>query len=181
MNVRKNKLASLAALGLVGGLALSACGGGSSSSSSSEGSDAGGAAGGGNYAELTGNLAGSGASSMQNAQTAWTESFMGLVGAEGGDLQVTYDPTGSGTGREQFLSGQVKFAGTDAALDEEVGDLVGRAVDLRVGEPGVAQDDGLPVAVGAGTLLEQDGQVQHGVPPGVSGRCRDLGLAVNLT
>src|SRR5690625_5284537 len=56
---------------------------------------------------------------MQNAQTAWTESFMGLVGAEGGDLTVTYDPTGSGTGREQFLSGQVKFAGTDAALDEE--------------------------------------------------------------
>ena len=78
----------------------------------------GGAAAGG-YAELTGNLAGSGASSMQNAQTAWTESFMGLTQAEGGDLTVTYDPTGSGTGREQFLSGQVQFAGTDAALDEE--------------------------------------------------------------
>lgn len=120
MNVRKNKLVSLAALGLVGGLALAGCGGGSDEGNGggSGASDNGGASAGG-YAELTGNLAGSGASSMQNAQTAWTESFMGLVGAEGGDLTVTYDPTGSGTGREQFLSGQVKFAGTDAALDEE--------------------------------------------------------------
>ena len=120
MNVRQNKLVSLAALGLVGGLALAGCGGGSDESNGggSGASDNGGASAGG-YAELTGNLAGSGASSMQNAQTAWTESFMGLVGAEGGDLTVTYDPTGSGTGREQFLSGQVKFAGTDAALDEE--------------------------------------------------------------
>lgn len=117
MNVRKNKLVSLAALSLVGGLALSACG--DSSGAGSDGSDGGGAAGGGGYAELTGNLAGSGASSQQNAQTAWTESFMGLTQAEGGDLTVTYDPTGSGTGREQFLSGQVKFAGTDAALEEE--------------------------------------------------------------
>ena len=120
MNVRKNKLVSLAALGLVGGLALAGCGGGSDESDGggSGASDNGGASAGG-YAELTGNLAGSGASSMQNAQTAWTESFMGLVGAEGGDITVTYDPTGSGTGREQFLAGQVKFAGTDAALDEE--------------------------------------------------------------
>jgi phosphate transport system substrate-binding protein len=118
VNVRKNKLVSLAALGLVGGLALTACGGGSAAADGSGGSDAGGAAAGG-YAELSGNLAGSGASSAQNAQTAWSESFMGLAQAEGGDIQVTYDPTGSGTGREQFLSGQVQFAGTDAALDEE--------------------------------------------------------------
>ena len=118
MNVRKNKLVSLAALGLVSGLALTACGGGTQDSGAGAGG-AEGAASTGGYAELSGNLAGAGASSMQNAQTAWTESFRGLVQAEGGDVAVTYDPTGSGTGREQFLSGQVKFAGTDAALDEE--------------------------------------------------------------
>ena len=116
MNVRKNKLVSLAALGFAAGIALTACGG--SADAGSGASDAGGASTGG-YAELSGNLAGAGASSMGNAQTAWTETFKGLVQAEGGDLDVTYDPTGSGTGREQFLSGQVKFAGTDAALDEE--------------------------------------------------------------
>ncbi|MDN6303698.1 MAG: phosphate ABC transporter substrate-binding protein PstS [Brachybacterium sp.] len=119
MNVRKNKLASLAALGFAAGIALTACGG-SAEEGTSGASDAGGAAAGGSgYAELSGNLAGAGASSMGNAQTAWTETFKGLVQAEGGDITVTYDPTGSGTGREQFLSGQVKFAGTDAALDEE--------------------------------------------------------------
>lgn len=120
MNVRQNKLASLAALGLVGGLALTACGGGSDTGSTSgSGSDNGGAAASGDYASLTGSLAGAGASSQQNAQTAWTESFMGLVQAQGGSLNVTYDSVGSGTGREQFLSNQAAFAGTDAALTEE--------------------------------------------------------------
>lgn len=129
MNVRKNKLVALAALGLTGGLALSACGGGDTGNGGdggnaggnggSNGSDAGGQEGGAGYAELTGSIAGSGASSMQNAQTAWTESFMGLVQAEGGDVTVTYDATGSGTGREQFLNSEVKFAGTDSPLDEE--------------------------------------------------------------
>ncbi|WP_422115536.1 phosphate ABC transporter substrate-binding protein PstS [Brachybacterium sp. UNK5269] len=120
MNVRRNRLVSLAALGLVGGLALTACGGGSGSDSAAgTGASDNGGASAGAYAELSGNIAGSGASSMQNAQTAWSETFMGLVQAEGGDLTVTYDPTGSGTGREQFLNGEVKFAGTDAALDEE--------------------------------------------------------------
>nr|WP_245354678.1 phosphate ABC transporter substrate-binding protein PstS [Brachybacterium sacelli] len=101
---------------MVGGLALSACGGGTNAAS--EGSDAGGAAS-ADYSGLTGNLAGAGASSTQNAQTAWTETFMGLAQSQGSDLSVTYDPTGSGTGREQFLSGQVSFAGSDAAMDEE--------------------------------------------------------------
>ncbi|MDN5821966.1 MAG: phosphate ABC transporter substrate-binding protein PstS [Brachybacterium sp.] len=116
MNPRKNQLVSLAALGFAAGIALTACGG--TADGDSGASDDSGAVGGG-YAELSGNLAGAGASSMANAQTAWTETFKGLVQAEGGDITVTYDPTGSGTGREQFLSGQVKFAGTDAALDEE--------------------------------------------------------------
>ena len=118
-HVRRNKLASLAALGLVGGLALTACGGGSDSSSTGSGSDNGGAAASGDYASLSGSLAGAGASSQQNAQTAWTESFMGLVQAQGGSLDLTYDSVGSGTGREQFLSSQASFAGTDAALTEE--------------------------------------------------------------
>ncbi|MGY5765585.1 phosphate ABC transporter substrate-binding protein PstS [Brachybacterium sp. DNPG3] len=121
MNVRKNKLVALAAMGLVGGLALTACGGSTDSSSSSSSDNGSGdtAASSADYAALSGSLAGSGASSAQNAQTAWSETFMGLVQAQGGDVTVTYDPTGSGTGREQFLSSQVQFAGTDAALTEE--------------------------------------------------------------
>lgn len=34
-------------------------------------------------------------------------------------VTVTYDPQGSGAGREQFLSGAVQFAGSDAALSDE--------------------------------------------------------------
>ncbi len=35
------------------------------------------------------------------------------------DATVTYDPAGSGAGREQFTTGAVPFAGSDAYLDDE--------------------------------------------------------------
>src|SRR5699024_644742 len=34
------------------------------------------------------------------------------------EVSVSYDPVGSGTGREMFLGGAIHFAGTDAALNE---------------------------------------------------------------
>ena len=65
-------------------------------------------------AELSGQIAGAGASSQENAALAWIAGF-----TERTDVTVTYDPTGSGTGREQFLNGTVEFAGSDSALDED--------------------------------------------------------------
>lgn len=65
-------------------------------------------------AELSGQIAGSGASSQENAALAWIAGF-----TERTDVTVTYDPTGSGTGREQFLNGTVEFAGSDSPLDED--------------------------------------------------------------
>lgn len=109
VNARKNKLVALAALGLTGALALSACGGGSSTPGGG-GSDAGGEQG-----AASGQLAGAGASSAESAQGAWTQNFMAL----NPESQVTYDSVGSGAGREQFLGGGVQFAGSDAALTEE--------------------------------------------------------------
>lgn len=61
-----------------------------------------------------GTLEGSGASSMQNAQQAWRDNYAQISG-----VTVNYNPTGSGTGREQFIAGSVAFAGTDSALDSE--------------------------------------------------------------
>ncbi len=123
MNVRNNKLVSLAALGLAGGLALTACGGGDNGggdTGNGGGSDNGGAgAAAGAYGELTGSIKGSGASSMQAAQTAWTETFNGMVSGEGGSASVSYNAIGSGDGRAEFLNGDTQFAGTDAPLDEE--------------------------------------------------------------
>ncbi len=65
--------------------------------------------------ELTGTLNGAGASSQQAAQQAW---IAGATDASP-DLQVNYDPQGSGAGRTQFLSGAVQFAGSDAYLKDD--------------------------------------------------------------
>lgn len=63
---------------------------------------------------VSGSLNGSGASSMANAQQAWRDRFSADYG-----VTVNYNPTGSGTGREQFIAGAVSFAGTDSILSEE--------------------------------------------------------------
>lgn len=62
----------------------------------------------------TGTLNGSGASSQVNAQQAWRDNFTKDSG-----VVVNYDPTGSGTGRDQFIAGKVTFAGSDSMLKPE--------------------------------------------------------------
>lgn len=64
---------------------------------------------------LSGSLNGAGASSQEAAVQAWIAGFQQLHP----DITVNYAAEGSGAGREQFTSGAVPFAGTDAALDEE--------------------------------------------------------------
>lgn len=65
--------------------------------------------------DLSGTLNGAGASSQESAVQAWIAGFQGQYP----DVTVNYAPEGSGAGREQFTSGAVAFAGSDAALDEE--------------------------------------------------------------
>ena len=80
---------------------------------------------------LTGDLAGAGSSAMGAAQEAWIAGFQ----TENPDVNVTYDPAGSGAGREQFIAGGVDFGGSDAFLkDEEL-----------AGEFGACVADTLPV------------------------------------
>ncbi|MCA0145932.1 phosphate ABC transporter substrate-binding protein PstS [Blastococcus sp. LR1] len=88
-------------------LTLSACG-----ASNEGGSPEGGSTDGG---QLSGDLVGAGASSQQAAMEAWQAGFQG----EYPDIQFSYDPVGSGGGREQFIDGSTMFAGSDAALDED--------------------------------------------------------------
>jgi len=61
---------------------------------------------------LTGTIDAGGASSMTAAQEAWRAGFQN---ANNG-VTVNYDPTGSGTGRQNFTDGGYLFAGTDAAF-----------------------------------------------------------------
>src|SRR6185437_8774592 len=92
---------TVAALAL--GLSLTACGAGNESNAGSGPSN--GASG------LTGTLNGAGASSQEAAMGAWRSGFQS---ANGSGVTVNYDPSGSGAGREQFVAGGVKFAGSDA-------------------------------------------------------------------
>ena len=64
---------------------------------------------------LSGSIAGAGASSQAAAMEAWIAGFT----SANGDATVNYDPVGSGGGREQFISGGVQFAGSDAYLKPE--------------------------------------------------------------
>jgi phosphate transport system substrate-binding protein len=93
---------------LAGTLALSACGAANETDGAGSGSPA-------SSAELGGELVGAGASSQQAAMEAWQAGFEG----QHPGVRFSYDPAGSGAGREQFIGGSTDFAGSDAALDEE--------------------------------------------------------------
>ncbi|HLS64849.1 MAG TPA: phosphate ABC transporter substrate-binding protein PstS [Ruania sp.] len=101
--VISRRVAGISAAGALA-LTLTACGGGSQASDG-EGSGDG----------LSGTIAGSGASSQEKAVQGWIAGFM----EANPGASVSYDPTGSGTGREQFVGGTVQFAGSDAAMDAE--------------------------------------------------------------
>ncbi|WP_341230784.1 phosphate ABC transporter substrate-binding protein PstS [Nocardioides salarius] len=91
-------------------LALSACGAANEDTGSTS------AEGGG---DLSGTLAGGGASTQQAAMGAWAVGFQGI----NPDVTVEYDPIGSGGGRENFISGAFPFAGSDAYLTDDEGEL----------------------------------------------------------
>ncbi|GAA4418797.1 phosphate ABC transporter substrate-binding protein PstS [Georgenia halophila] len=107
------RLAGIAAISALA-LTLGACGG-SDSGSDAAGSGSGDGGGGDETAELSGQLPGAGASSQENAVNAWLSGFT----EQYPEVQATYDPVGSGTGREQFLNGATLWGGTDAAFDAE--------------------------------------------------------------
>ena len=68
---------------------------------------------------LSGELAIGGASSQEAAQGAWIVGFQDLAP----DVTVTYDPVGSGGGRESFIGGAYPLAGSDAYLTDDEGEL----------------------------------------------------------
>ncbi len=69
--------------------------------------------------KLSGKLAGAGASSQDAAQQAWIAGFQ--TANEG--VTISYDPVGSGGGREQFNAGGIAYGGTDSAFSDDEGEL----------------------------------------------------------
>ncbi|MCP9490485.1 MAG: phosphate ABC transporter substrate-binding protein PstS [Solirubrobacteraceae bacterium MAG38_C4-C5] len=90
-------------------LGVAACGGDDEAGGGSAG-------GGGEPAEeLEGTLAGAGSSAQAAAMEAWIVGFQD----QNPGVTISYDPVGSGGGREQFEAGGTDFGGSDAALEEE--------------------------------------------------------------
>ncbi|WP_300012207.1 phosphate ABC transporter substrate-binding protein PstS [Pseudonocardia sp.] len=106
--LRHSARARIAAVGLAtsGALLLAGCGAANETAAP---------AGGDGDTELSGSIAGAGASSQAAAMQAWVAGF----NSTNPGVQVNYDPIGSGGGREQFTAGGTDFGGSDAYLDEE--------------------------------------------------------------
>jgi phosphate transport system substrate-binding protein len=80
--------------------------------------------------DLSGEIAGAGATSQEAAQEAWIAN----VQNENSGATISYDPVGSGGGREQFIAGGVAYAGSDAALSEEEGEMKAALKRCQPGE-----------------------------------------------
>ncbi|GAA0978453.1 Phosphate-binding protein PstS2 [Nocardioides aquaticus] len=93
-------------------LALSACSASNETDTASGGGDEA-------AAELSGQYTIGGASSQEAAQLAWTTGFTEVAP----DVTMTYEPVGSGGGRENFISGAYMLAGSDAYLTDDEGEL----------------------------------------------------------
>jgi phosphate transport system substrate-binding protein len=98
--------ATALSVALAGTLALTACGA-ANETDNAEGGSA--------EEQLSGDLVGAGASSQQAAMQGWQAGYTSVQP----EVRLSYDPVGSGGGREQFLAGGTDFAGSDAALDDE--------------------------------------------------------------
>jgi phosphate transport system substrate-binding protein len=96
---------------------VAACGSDSNSGGSSSG-------------EVSGEIAGAGSTAQEAAQEAWVAEFV----SENSGATISYDPVGSGGGREQFIAGGVAYAGSDAALEEEEEEEISKA--MKRCEPG---------------------------------------------
>ncbi|WP_425529722.1 phosphate ABC transporter substrate-binding protein PstS [Rhodoluna limnophila] len=96
----KKSALKIAGLAIAGTIALTGC-------AANEGAT--------NGDSLSGTLNGAGSSAMGSAQEAWIAAFQTANGA----VTINYDPTGSGAGRESFISGAVNFAGSDSYLKDE--------------------------------------------------------------
>lgn len=112
--MKTSRFGAIAAIALAGAFALSSCAANETPTGDEPASD------------LTGTLVGAGASSQGSAQEAWIAAFQ----TANPDVDITYDPSGSGAGRETFIAGGSDWAGSDSALnDDELAGAFGACVE----------------------------------------------------
>jgi phosphate transport system substrate-binding protein len=128
--VKIQRLGQVAALALVGSIALAGCGSDDNTGSASSSSATGPAA----AADcFDGTLNAEGSSAQKNAFEEAAASFSEKCSG----ATVNYNPTGSGAGIKQFIAGQVDFAGSDSALktEEKDGVVESDAAEQTCGSP----------------------------------------------
>ncbi|MGI8614506.1 MAG: phosphate ABC transporter substrate-binding protein PstS [Nocardioidaceae bacterium] len=103
ISLQRAALPGIAALALT--VAMTSCGASNETTSTTS-------SGGG---DLSGTLNGAGSTAQESAMTAWKAGFQ----SANSGVTVNYDAVGSGSGVEQFLSGGVQFAGSDAYLSDD--------------------------------------------------------------
>ena len=103
--MKLSRFAQIGAIGAVAALALTACTPANETPSGDGGSES----------TLSGTVGATGASSQGAAQQSWTAAFQD---ANSG-VTINYNPTGSGTGRENFIAGSSAFIGSDRAFNDE--------------------------------------------------------------
>jgi phosphate transport system substrate-binding protein len=117
--VKITRSGSIAAVAIVGALALAGCSSSTSSTSTASATATptdSAVAGPAIDSTLAGTLTAGGSSAQANAQTAWFTAFK----AQAAGVTVNYDKSqGSGGGVTNWLSGSYDFAGSDAALKPE--------------------------------------------------------------
>jgi phosphate transport system substrate-binding protein len=118
----------------VAAIGLSACGSDSNGSPSTSATNAA-----GSTDCATGSLSGQGSTFQQNIEKQWSSDFAGKCSG----AQISYEGTGSGAGIQQFGSGTVDYAGSDAVMkpDEQAAAnkrCNGTAIHIPVTAGGVA-------------------------------------------
>jgi phosphate transport system substrate-binding protein len=128
--VKLHTPARIAAVAVLGTVALAACG----SDNNNSGSSAGGASSSGAAYCASGTLNASGSTAQANAMTQWIKDYQTACSG----ATVNYNGVGSGQGVTDFTNAQTSFAGSDSALDPTKGEpdkanarcKTGTAVDL---------------------------------------------------
>jgi len=102
--VKITRFGAIGAIALAGAFALSSCAANEGGTGTEE-----------TPSSLSGTLVGAGSSAQGSAQEAWIAAFQ----TANPDVDITYDPSGSGAGRETFIAGGSDWAGSDSALNDD--------------------------------------------------------------
>ncbi|MGF7122233.1 phosphate ABC transporter substrate-binding protein PstS [Rhodococcus sp. TAF43] len=118
MNLKRNgALLGMVAVGAVTAMSLTACGSDNNAASSTVDTSASTA-----LCDGKDKLSGAGSSAQKNAMDEFTSAYIAACQQKGKNVNVAYNPSGSGDGRTQFIANQIDFAGSDSAIKGEQAD-----------------------------------------------------------